>query len=84
MPGERVVIPNGCEGSKIDFSLPFETRISPGVYPEYCRRGRNDREANGHDVFDTATQSLGKVRKGRFGWNGAGVMWRIFEIGLWR
>ena len=45
IPEVRVVIPNGCEGSKKDLSLRFETRISPGVYPELCRRGRNDREA---------------------------------------
>jgi ABC-type nitrate/sulfonate/bicarbonate transport system substrate-binding protein len=42
----RVVIPNECEGSK----------ISPGVYPEPRRRGRNDRKANGGDAFDGATK----------------------------
>jgi crotonobetainyl-CoA:carnitine CoA-transferase CaiB-like acyl-CoA transferase len=44
-PGDRVVIPNEREGSK----------ISPGARPEHGRRSRNDAERNGQDAFDAGS-----------------------------
>src|SRR5262245_26588277 len=58
---ERLVIPNGCEGSKKDLSLRFETRISPGACPELGRRARNDTEAKRQDILRVMTLVTGSV-----------------------
>jgi crotonobetainyl-CoA:carnitine CoA-transferase CaiB-like acyl-CoA transferase len=44
-PGDRVVIPNAGEGSK----------ISPGARPEHRRRSPNDTERNGRDALDAGS-----------------------------
>jgi len=57
-----VVIPSEREGSKTDFSLSVETRISRGVCPERSRRARND--TSGQEIryfryYDTVSQGTG-------------------------